>query len=91
MSKKEELEKKKKIEELKDARRKYGITQASTISNVSKERDTEIEKQTAKRYEKVGVSPIYSRGTFSTNSNIKENNRITEDDKVDELKKKKRK
>lgn len=51
------------------------------------------ENQTAKRYEKVGVSPIYSKGNFSRNSkefDEKYGNRLTEDDKVPASRKKRK-
>lgn len=91
MSKKEDIERKKKIQELKKAREEAGNQTARTLSKATEQRDLEQETQTAKRYKKVGVSPIYSRGVFTAKSNINENNKITEDDKVDELKKKKKK
>ena len=94
MSKKENLEKEKKIQELKKAREKAGIIAARTLGKASEQRDAEQENQTAKRYEKVGVSPIYSKGNFTVNSQEQEEkigNRLTEDDNVQKLKKKKRK
>ena len=50
-----------------------------------------VEQQVAKRYEKVGVSPIYSKGNFNKNSNNVEEklgSRLTEDDKVSSTSKK---
>lgn len=52
------------------------------------------ENQTAKRYEKVGVSPIYSRGKFDRSDkeyDKKYGKRLTEDDKVTENSKKRNK
>ena len=79
---------------------------SSTIGNISSslskmkkktslgDRDAQLETQTAKRYEKVGVSPIYSKGNFSRNTkeiDEKLGNRLTEDDKVASKSKKKNK
>lgn len=52
------------------------------------------ENQTAKRYEKVGVSPIYSKGKLSREDKEQDErlgNRLTEDDKVTEKSKKRNK
>lgn len=94
MSKKEDLEKKKKIEELKKAREKSGVLAGRTFAKNTEKRDAENEIQTYERYKKVGVSPIYSKGNFTANSqnlDDKYGSRLTEDDKVSSMNKKKKK
>lgn len=56
--------------------------------------DANVENQLYKRYEKVGVSPIYSHGAFDRTDKEQDEklgNRITEDDKVPETSKKRNK
>lgn len=91
MSKKEDLEKQKKLERLKQ---RAGVLQARAVNKDNQNRDAELEQQTANRYEKVGVSPIYANGTFSSNSKkqVERNgSRLTEDDEVPSKNKKKNK
>lgn len=89
MSKKEDIERKKKIQELKEAREKAGIQTARAVGKAGEERDAELENQTAKRYEKVGVSPIYSKGTFSAKTANNDNDSDITQDLQDKKKKKK--
>ena len=75
--------------ELIDKKKTNTIKSKSSLGD----RDAQWENQTAKRYEKVGVSPIYSNGNFNKNSkelNEKLGNRLTEDDKVYASRKKKK-
>lgn len=99
-----ELEKKKKINKLKEiaeaASKTVGSMGKDLLEKKNKtnkvslgDRDAQTENQTAKRYEKVGVSPIYSKGNFSRNSkelDEKYGNRLTEDDKVPASRKKRK-
>lgn len=94
MSKKEDLEKNKKIKELKEAREKSGVLAARAFAKSTEKRDAENEIQTYERYKKVGVSPIYSKGKFTANSqnlDDKYGSRLTEDDKVPTINKKRKK
>lgn len=56
--------------------------------------EANFENQTAKRYEKVGVSPIYAKGKFDRSDkelDEKYGNRLTEDDEVTSKSKKRNK
>ena len=95
MSKKEDLEKKKKLEALKqrrlEAMKESGFAAARNIGKATADRDAQLENQTAKRYTKEnGLSPVYSKGTF-TSATPKDNwgdTGITQD-AVDKKKKRK--
>lgn len=95
MSKKEELEKKKKVEALKqrreEAMKESGIATARAIGKITEERDRQLKTQTAKRYTKdEGLSPVYAKGIF-TSATPKDNwgdTGITQD-AVDKKKKRK--
>ena len=87
-----DLLKKKKTNEIKKgALKATGNTMIINAAKKDNSGDAQLERQTAKRYEKVGVSPIYSKGKFSRNSkelDKKLGNRLTEDDKVPSTSKK---
>lgn len=95
-----DLLKKKKTNEVKNlaevgkgALKTTGNTIIINAAKKDNSRDAQLERQTAKRYEKVGVSPIYSKGNFSRNSkefDKKYGNRLTEDDKVPASRKKRK-
>jgi hypothetical protein len=95
VSKKEELEKKKKVEALKqrrqEAMKEAGVAAARNMGKATVDRDTQLENQTAKRYTKdEGLSPIYAKGSF-TSATPKDNwgdTGITQD-AVDKKKKRK--
>lgn len=107
MSKKEDLEKKKKVEQLKakaekvkksaaqmqrDSEQRFEKAMGRKM-NAEERKDAWLENQTAKRYEDVGVSPIYSKGNFSRKSKMldeKYGNRLTEDDIVPSISKRKK-
>ena len=109
MSKKENLEKKKKLQKLKsraeEVKKSAGQMMDEAESRWKKDfgrkytseerKDAWREVQTRKRYEDVGVSPIYGQNTspnaFSRNSkdlDEKFGSRLTEDDKVPSTSKK---
>lgn len=76
---KKDLNKSKEIE-------KAAITQGVknvNMNNTNDKRDAEQEKSISKRYEKVGVSPISSKGEFSSYTKYNTTpNKLTEDDKT---------
>lgn len=92
LKKKKTNEVKKLAEVGKGALKATGNTMIINAAKKDNSGDAQLERQTAKRYEKVGVSPIYSKGKFSRNSkelDKKLGNRLTEDDKVPSTSKKK--
>lgn len=80
MSKKEDLEKKKKIAALKqrreEAMKEAGARAARTISKTTEQRDGENEEQDWRRYKEVG--PIKSQGIFTVATPKKADNNLTQ-------------
>lgn len=88
----EDLKKKKKIKELKDAKTaaiEAGAMAAEAMTD--KNKAAAEEKATGERYKDVNVKPIYSKGVFSSASKYNDSNKITEDDNTEASKKKKKK
>ena len=89
MSKKEDLEKEKKLKKLKEAEKAATTTAKRTANLISdEERDAAMEKSVGEKYK--DVSPVMSKGVFTVNSpKNAENTGITQDD-VDRIKRKKK-
>ena len=102
---KKDLEKKKKLQKLKaraeEVKKSAGQMQDESERrfkkltgremNPEERKDAWLENQTAKRYEDVGVSPIYAKGKFSRKTkeiDEKYGSALTEDDKVPSTSKK---
>ena len=80
-----------KIRQLKDAEAS-ALAKSNNQTTGQVKNEAMREQQVANRYSKVPVSPIYSNGRFSRNSDAqidKNGNRLTEDDKVPSTSKKK--
>ena len=83
MSKKEDLEKKKKIQKLKEVEKAAVADGVATANRMIRQRDIDDEEQTIERYKNTGISPIYSKGRFTSYTKYNPSTSgITEDDKV---------